>query len=138
MECGVCCRLSVEEHALDWFVDSPRPNCAIGASVFLVAAHPVPFRCCGSFGSCEGLFWVLLSGCLCVSLVSAFIFVVCSTVISGCVALFVVITHVNAIAILIAGIAGVGAPFLPQFFFVMRESRCKGSVIPVIAGVERF
>ena len=84
---------------------------------FLVPAHPVPFRCCGSFGSWEGPFWVLLSGFLCVSLVSAFIFAVCSTVVSGCVALFGVIAHVNAIAILIVGVAGLVALSLSRGFF---------------------
>ena len=107
----------VGEHALDCFVDSPRSTCAIGASVFFgsCSSRSIPLLWVVWFP--EGLFWVLLSGCLCVSLVSAFIFAVCSTGVSGWIALFVVITLVNALAILIVGIAGVVAPSLFWGFF---------------------
>ena len=70
----------------------------------------VPVICLGSFGPWGTfLLWV--------SRVSAFVFAVSSAVVSVCVALFVGLAHVNAIAILIVGITGVVAPSLSWGFF---------------------
>ena len=62
----------------------------------------VPVICLGSFGP-WGTFL------FCVSRVSAFVYAVSSAVIRGCVALFVGLAHINAIAILIVGITDVVA-----------------------------
>ena len=70
----------------------------------------VPVICLGSFGP-WGTFL------FCVSRVSAFVFAVCSAVVRVCVALFVGLAHVNAVAILIVGITGVVAPSLSWGFF---------------------
>ena len=70
----------------------------------------VPVVCIDSFGPWRTFLF-------CVSRVSAFVFAVCSAVVRGCVTLFVGLAHVNAIAILIVGIAGVVAPSLSWGFF---------------------
>ena len=96
---------------LDWGCrfNSAR-TCAFVANFPLALGLSVPVVCIGSFGLWRTfLFWV--------SRVSAFVFGVCSAAVRGCVALFVGLAHVNAIAILIVGITGVVAPSLSWGFF---------------------
>ena len=137
MECGVCFRLSVEEHALDWFVDSPRFTCAIGASVF--------------FGSCSSrsipLLWVvwLLGGPLlglALWLPLCFPrerFHFCSMLYVGQRLCRPFCCHhpcqCNCHSYHRYRRCWCSVP--SSGFYVMREPQCKGLVIPVISGVKQ-